>query len=181
MRIVAGVHRSRNLMAPKGQDIRPTSDKVRQAIFNALQHRGAVADAVVLDAFAGSGALGLEALSQGAQHCVFMDMARESLRLSEDNARYLKETPRCTFLLGDTLAPGARPAAISPITLLFLDPPYRYDLVPDAFEALVKKGWLAEDCVIVAEAEKAADLSALPGVPTFNKLYGDTRVVITQR
>ncbi len=89
MRIVAGQYGGRRLEVPKGRDIRPTSDKVRGAIFNALRSRGAVEEARVLDVFCGTGALGLEALSQGAAHCTFMDKARESLELAKRNAQNL--------------------------------------------------------------------------------------------
>ncbi len=89
MRIVAGQYGGRRLEVPKGRDIRPTSDKVRGAIFNALRSRGAVENARVLDAFCGTGALGLEALSQGAAHCTFLDKAKDSLALAKVNAQAL--------------------------------------------------------------------------------------------
>ena len=89
MRIVSGQYSGRKLEVPKGRDIRPTSDKVRGAVFNALRSRGAVEDEKVLDAFCGSGALGLEALSQGASSCTFVDKSRHSLELAQRNAKAL--------------------------------------------------------------------------------------------
>jgi len=177
MRIVAGRHRGRILKTPQDQAIRPTSDKVRQAVFNALQHRGAVVEAVVLDAFCGTGALGLEALSQGAAQAVFMDIAKPSLALATANALMLREGDQSQFLHKDALKPGAKPAEIPLMTLLFLDPPYHKDLVPQAFSALQAGGWLAPDCVIVAEFERGA--AGIPGLSAdFEKTYGDTSVAI---
>ena len=133
MRIVAGTHRGRILKTPTGSDIRPTSDKVRQAVFNTLNSRGAVVDAVVLDAFCGTGALGLEALSQGAEAAIFMDISATSLNLAKANATLLREEEASSFLLKDAGNPGQRPPSIPPATLLFLDPPYRRNLVPVSF------------------------------------------------
>lgn len=178
MRIVAGLHRGRLLKTPRGADIRPTSDKVRQALFNALRHRGAVDDAIVLDAFCGTGAMGLEALSQGAAHCLFMDLAKSSLDLARQNAALLKEDDRSAFVLRDAAKPGRKPDGIPPVTLLFLDPPYHKNLVPQAFKALLDNGWLAAGCLVVAEAEKNADLSGMPGSVEFERRYGDTLVTV---
>jgi 16S rRNA (guanine966-N2)-methyltransferase len=178
MRIVSGLHRGRPLKTPRGADIRPTSDKVRQALFNALRHRGAVEDAVVLDAFCGTGAMGLEALSQGAAHCVFMDLARSSLDLARQNVALLKEEARSAFILKDATKPGQKPEGVPPATLLFLDPPYHKNLVPQAFKALLDHGWLAAGCLVVAEAEKDADLSGLPECVEFERSYGDTLVTV---
>lgn len=178
MRIVAGTHRGRILKTPAGADIRPTSDKVRQAVFNALHSRGAVTDAVVLDAFCGTGALGLEALSQGATQAIFTDISKASLDLANANANLLREDSNCTFLLKDAANPGPRPASVPAATLLFLDPPYRKNLLPLSLKALQENGWLAPECIVMAEAEKNDDLSLLPGNILTEKAYGDTKVVI---
>ena len=178
MRIVAGTHRGRILKTPAGSDIRPTSDKVRQALFNTLNSRGAVVDAVVLDAFCGTGALGLEAISQGAKSAIFTDTSTASLELARSNAALLREEGNCSFLLKDATNPGQRPAMIPQATLLFLDPPYRKNLVPLSLKALQENNWLAPDCIVIAEAEKNDDLSLLPGTILTEKSYGETKVVI---
>jgi 16S rRNA (guanine966-N2)-methyltransferase len=178
MRIVAGRHRGRTLKTPQNSDIRPTSDKVRQALFNALHSRGAVVDAVVLDAFCGTGALGLEALSQGAESCAFMDVATTSLALAEENAKLLKEDSRSKFFQKDASSPGKRPEIVPAATLVFLDPPYHKALVPQAFTALLMERWLADDAIIVAETEKGADLSQIPAAILFEKIYGETVVTV---
>lgn len=178
MRIIAGTHRGRVLKTPQNNDIRPTGDRVRQALFNALQHRGAVVDAVVLDGFCGTGALGLEALSQGAAQAIFIDQAKTSLSLTEANAALLRETDNCHFLLKDTGAIGSRPAALPQATLIFLDPPYHHDLVPQGFQALLAGGWIAPGAFVVCETEKGADLAGIAGEIDFEKTYGDTSVVV---
>ena len=97
MRIVAGQWGGRRLIEPRGRDIRPTSDKVRGAVFNMLRGYGAVEGACVLDAFCGSGALGLEALSQGAHSCVFADKDRASLDLARRNVAQFDAQEMCEF------------------------------------------------------------------------------------
>lgn len=180
MRIVAGQHRGRTLKTPQNSDIRPTSDKVRQALFNALNSRGVVVDAVVLDAFCGTGALGLEALSQGAESCNFMDVAKSSLALAEENAKVLKEDSRSKFFKKDAMSPGKRPEGTPAATLVFLDPPYHKDIVPQAFTALLMERWMADGAVVVVETEKGADLSQIPAEILFEKSYGETVVTVFQ-
>jgi 16S rRNA (guanine966-N2)-methyltransferase len=137
-----------------------------------------VDDAIVFDAFCGTGAMGLEALSQGAAHCIFMDMVKSSLDLARQNAALLREEDRSAFALRDAAKPGPKPDGIPPATLLFLDPPYYKNLVPQALKALLDNGWLAAGCLVVAEAEKNADLSGMPGSVEFERSYGDTSVTI---
>lgn len=175
MRIVAGVYGGRKLILPRGRDIRPTTDKVRSAIFNALRSRGVVERAHVLDAFCGSGALGLEALSQGAASCTFMDKNRNCLALARKNAEMLG-VENAVFLLKDATKPGQAPRSFD---LIFLDPPYDRDLVPPVLSALREQGWLADETMVVVEMEKRYDPGNVPEhyTVTAEKLYGDTRVL----
>ncbi|MGB4058387.1 MAG: 16S rRNA (guanine(966)-N(2))-methyltransferase RsmD [Alphaproteobacteria bacterium] len=179
MRIVSGKYGGRRLLTPKGNDIRPTSDKLRGAIFNILRSREVLEGATVMDCFCGTGALGLEALSQGVESCVFIDNARDSLNLAKDNAAALKIGEEAIFILKDAGNPGARPEKIPPRTLVFLDPPYRKNLVPLALESLHKGGWLAPAalCVIEVEKEFAANLP-----PSFEikdrRIYGETALIL---
>ncbi len=178
MRIVAGKYRSRILKAPKSDAIRPTSDKVRGAVFNMLRARGVLQDAQALDCFCGTGALGLEALSQGAGTCVFMDNARDSLLLARENAATLKIGDEAQFILKDAAKTGPRPETIAPRTLIFLDPPYRKNLIPQAIESLQNNGWLAPDAFFVIEAEKGF-AAPLPGVGIQDsRTYGDTLLML---
>ena len=162
MRIIAGRHRGRALRAPEGEATRPTADRVRQALFDMLWHaawggRMAVQDQLVLDAFAGTGALGLEALSRGAAHCTFFEKGRAALAILRANITACGEEARTAVLATDATKP---PRARVPCRLVFLDPPYGKGLVPKAVAALDAAGWIAPGALVVAEtgAEEALDL-----------------------
>lgn len=178
MRIIGGTARGRHLKTPDGQEIRPTSDKVRLAMFNALFSRGGVVDKIILDAFCGTGALGCEALSHGAAQAMFCDISRTSLNLAKENVTTLGFSDRAEFLLKDANKIGVRPPTQKPADIIFLDPPYRKGLVPLALQALKDSDWLAENCIIVIETEGEWSVSALPfGNVLADKTYGDTRVL----
>ncbi|MGQ9366973.1 16S rRNA (guanine(966)-N(2))-methyltransferase RsmD [Azospirillum sp. ST 5-10] len=182
MRIVGGSHRGRRLTAPAGRDVRPTSDRTREAIFNILAHSGwgpgggsPVDGAAVLDVFAGTGALGLEALSRGAAAATFLDAGRAALDALRANVAALGEEGRCTVLRGDATRP---PRAGTPATLAFLDPPYGRDLAPAALTALAAAGWLAPGAVLVVEEAADAPLALPTGFRALDeRRYGDTRVL----
>jgi 16S rRNA (guanine966-N2)-methyltransferase len=149
MRIVGGQFKGRVLLAPAGQAIRPTADRARQALFNIVAHgESELAGAAVLDAFAGTGALGLEALSRGAAHATFMDIDKAALAAIQANARKLAVLGQCAILRADVLSP---PAATRPCRFVLLDPPYRSGLAAPALTALRAKGWLADDAALVIE------------------------------
>lgn len=179
LRLVAGRHRGRALAAPPDRATRPTSDRVREAVFNILAHAGygpddgdAVAGAVVLDAFAGTGALAFEALSRGAAEAWLFDSSTAALGFARRNAEVLGETARAHLLRADALKP---PAARAQAMLLFLDPPYRQGLVGPAIRALSAAGWLAPGCLVVAET--AADEPAVEGLALLDeRRYGIARI-----
>ena len=179
LRLVAGLHRGRRLAAPPGETTRPTSDRVRQAIFDMLWHapwagREAVEDRRVLDAFAGSGALGLEALSRGAAHASFLEQDRVALAVLRQNVASLKEEARCAVLGGDVLRPRA-PAA--PCDLILLDPPYGKELVPKAIAALGAVGWIAPGALVVAELGREEALEVPGWAEVATREHGAVRVV----
>ena len=152
MRIIGGAWRGRRLNAPPGIATRPTSDRVRQALFDMLLHapwggRERVDGAVVLDAFAGTGALGLEALSRGAATATFLERDRAALGSLRANVAACAAGARARVLASDAL----RPLPGLPSTLVFLDPPYGDGLVPRALAALAGAGWLAPGALLVAE------------------------------
>jgi 16S rRNA (guanine966-N2)-methyltransferase len=178
MRIIGGTARGRLLKTPVGQEIRPTSDKVRLAIFNALYSRGGVVDKVVLDAFCGTGALGCEAISQGAVKSIFCDISRQSLTLAKENAAALGFEDRAEFILKDAAKLGSRPDKTLPADIIFLDPPYRKNLVTPTLEVLESGNWLADNSLIVIETEIGAKLEKNYGEIVFNKTYGETQVSI---
>lgn len=181
MRIVAGRFGGRKLEVPEGRDIRPTGDKVRGAVFNALRSRGAVDGAVVFDAFCGSGALGLEALSQGARRCTFMDKAPDSLALARRNAENLGVLDEALFLRKDATKAGDKPQDAPPAKLVFLDPPYAKDLIVPALITLYAGGWIAKGAWAVCESEKAF-AGMLPAFCARDqeKTYGDTKVMLAR-
>ena len=175
MRIVAGIFGGRRLHAPKNNDIRPTSDKVRGAIFNTLNAYLDLDGASVLDAFCGTGALGLEAISRGAQHCLFVDKARQSLDLAKENARSLDASGNCAFMLGD--AGKVQSLGDDPCDLVFLDPPYGQDLVASTLEHLIRQKALSESAICVLETEKNYVFEGFKDFEVLKeKTYSDTLV-----
>ncbi|WP_114857828.1 16S rRNA (guanine(966)-N(2))-methyltransferase RsmD [Azospirillum brasilense] len=182
MRIVGGKHRGRRLAAPAGSDTRPTTDRTRESLFNILSHAdwgpdGAdlLEDAVIVDAFCGTGALGLEALSRGAAHASFLDMGRAALDAVRANVAALGEGANAAVLRADATRPPPPPGR--PCTLAFLDPPYGQDLAPRALAGLAKAGWLAPGAVLVVEVAGRDPLPLPPGFAELDeRRYGDTRV-----
>lgn len=166
--------RGRRLYVPKGQDVRPASDKVRQAVFNMLAAYGLPEGAHVLDGFCGSGAYGLEALSRGASGASFIDLNIEPCR---KNVEALGLNDVSHLLRKDILKPGPRPEAISPAALVFLDPPYRRSLMSAALRALKEGGWWADDCLFVLELEKNASPDLAGMAVEKEKTYGDTKIL----
>jgi 16S rRNA (guanine966-N2)-methyltransferase len=165
VRIVAGKHRGRRLDTPVGLDVRPTSDRTRQSLFNILSHgdwmgdgRDALDGADVLDMFCGTGALALEALSRGAARAVFVDKARASLDMARRNAEMLGEAANSFFIQGDAAKLPRPPFAAS---LAFLDPPYGQDLASLALAGLSATGWLAPGALVCVEVG-AEDVFAPP-------------------
>jgi 16S rRNA (guanine966-N2)-methyltransferase len=176
MRIVGGSLGGRVLRAPPGAATRPTSEKVREAIFNILPD---VVGTHVLDLFAGSGALGIEALSRGAAHATFVDFGKQPLQIIRGNLKELGLDPRATVVNGDAVAAAARPGP-APWDLVFIDPPYASDLAIRAAQALAH---LAAGATIVIEHDRRhappEHLGSL--VRSDERRYGDTLVSFFQR
>jgi len=197
MRVTGGVHRGRRLAVPAGRDVRPTTDKVRQALFNILAHgdlgRPGSADAgpgeggadpvdgaVVLDAFCGTGALALEALSRGAASAVLMDADRRSLEAARANADGLGEGARVALVRADaTRPPPPRGPAAG---LAFLDPPYGRDLAAPAILALDRAGWLAPGVLVVVETRSDDGFVPPAGWDAVDdRRWGATRATLLRR
>lgn len=179
LRVVAGRHRGRRLLAPPGEGTRPTAERVRQAVFDMLWHapwagRDAVEGARVLDAFAGTGALGLEALSRGAAHATFIESDRAALSALRGNIAALREEEATRVIAGDATRP---PAAAAACGLVFLDPPYGKELVPRALAALRGAGWIAPGALVVAEVAKAEALEVPGFEEVAERAHGAARVV----
>lgn len=177
MRIVAGTWRGRTLVAPPGSRTRPTADRVRQALFDMLLHapwggRDTVEGAHVLDVFAGTGALGLEALSRGAAHTTFIEQDRAAFAALRANIAALRADRLCTVLPADALAvPSGQKC-----DLIFLDPPYGHDLVRRALLRLRDAGWIASTALIVAETGRDESPPAAPLLA--ERIHGAARISI---
>jgi 16S rRNA (guanine966-N2)-methyltransferase len=186
LRIVAGKHRGRSIAAPEGQATRPTSSRARESLFNILAHASwgedgtsPLIEARVLDAFAGSGALGLEALSRGAAHVTFLDNDGQAIRLIGENLRKLGETGAAKVVRGDATRPPPTPAACH---LIFLDPPYRSGLATPALAALNAAGWIAPGAIVTVELAHNEDLAAPPGFEAIDeRRYGAAKIVILRK
>jgi 16S rRNA (guanine966-N2)-methyltransferase len=178
MRIIAGAWRGRSLAAPAGDTTRPTADRLRQALFDMLWHaewggRARVEDAVALDVFAGTGALGLEALSRGAASATFMERDRAALAALRANIASCRAEARAKILATD----ATRPPPGQPASLVFLDPPYGQTLVEAAVAALSTAGWLAPAALLIAETGRDESL-ALPAEPLAERAHGAGRITV---
>lgn len=158
LRIVSGIHRGKALSAPAGQATRPTSDRARQAVFNILEHAAWAPElrgARVMDLFAGSGALGFEALSRGASFCLFVETAAEARGVIRDNAEALGLFGHVRIHRRDATDLGVKPGADgAPFDLAFIDPPYRQGLAEKALASLAAGGWLAADAICMVETAR---------------------------
>jgi 16S rRNA (guanine966-N2)-methyltransferase len=154
MRIIAGTFGGRALTAPKGAATRPTADRTRESLFNVLAHREDVAleGARVIDLFAGSGALGLEAMSRGAVWCLFVETDAAARGAIRDNIEALGLFGAARIHRRSATTLGDKPAGVgAPFTLAFLDPPYEKNLAAPALEILARGRWLAEGALAVVE------------------------------
>ncbi|MGI3776033.1 MAG: RsmD family RNA methyltransferase [Janthinobacterium lividum] len=173
---MAGAFRGRALRVPAGVGTRPTADRVRQALFDALLHApwgGRLDGLAVLDAFAGTGALGLEALSRGAAHASFIERERGALEAVRANVAACGADARATVIPGDALRPPRGPAC----AVVFLDPPYGQDLVARAVLALRASGWVAAGALVVGEVGRE---EATPSVGALldERTHGAARVCV---
>lgn len=143
MRIIAGTHRSRRLQAPKGMATRPTTDRVREALFSIL---GPLYDARVVDFYAGSGALGFEALSRGAEHVWFIESGKDACKVLRDNAEHLEFVDRCTIVAREV---QRCTGLLSNLDLVLSDPPWPISLEASEVVAKVLRGALAPSARVV--------------------------------
>ena len=175
--LTGGMHRSRRLYAPEGRETRPTRAMVREALFSMLQ--GAYTDAQVLDLFAGSGALGFEALSRGASDVVFCDHGVSAALVVQKNIALLKEESRCTLLRMDWRQALARLTADGKqFDLVMLDPPYGLDLEP-VLAALRSGSLLKPGAILCLEHGAKADIALPDGFGIFrSRRYGDSALTL---
>jgi 16S rRNA (guanine966-N2)-methyltransferase len=179
MRIVGGQHRGRTLVAPRSRDIRPTSDRLRESLFNILAHgySDPVTGARVLDLFAGTGALGLEAMSRGAAFALLVDDGAEARALIRENVEALGLGGATRIFRRDATKLGdVHPN--EPFSLVFLDPPYGRGLAAQALVSARAGGWLTRDALIVVEEAADAAFAAPEGFTEIERRrYDDTEIV----
>lgn len=183
MRVVAGRFRGRPLASPDHQGLRPTSDRVREAVFNILTHGQGGAEiegARVLDLFAGTGALGIEALSRGAAYCLFVEETAEARGLIRQNVETFGLTGQTRIFRRDATDLGPV-GNIEPFNLVFLDPPYGQGLADKALASAVGGGWLKPGAIVVVE-ERDGTAVTLPArlAERDRRTWGDTQVLFAR-
>jgi 16S rRNA (guanine966-N2)-methyltransferase len=179
MRIVGGRLGGRTLAGPKSQAIRPTGDRLRESLFNILAHGHGdpVTGARVLDLFAGTGALGLEAMSRGARFALFIDDGAEARALMRQNVEALGLGGVTRIFRRDATKLGAA-HPVEPFSLAFLDPPYRHGLAEPALASLRTGGWLTADALVVVEEAADAAFQTPDGFAEIDRRrYDDTEIV----
>ena len=179
MRIVGGRWRGRSLKGPSSDSIRPTSDRLRETIFNILAHsyEDPVEGARVLDLFAGTGAMGLEALSRGAAFALFVDEGAQARGLIRENVEALGVGGATRLFRRDAPRMGAA-APNAPFSLVFCDPPYGKDLAPRALRSCAEGGWLVPDALVVVEEAQGVTVTLPDGFEELERRdYGETKVV----
>jgi 16S rRNA (guanine966-N2)-methyltransferase len=179
VRIVAGEFRGRQLATPSSDAIRPTSDRLRQTVFDILAHSygDPVAGARVLDLFAGTGALGLEAISRGAVATVFVEEGVEARGLIRTNVEAFGLTGRTRIFRRDAANLGPA-GTVQPFSLVFADPPYRKGLGEKAFASALAGGWLADAAMLVLEEAADVEVAPILGLTMLEtRRVGDSQVV----
>jgi 16S rRNA (guanine966-N2)-methyltransferase len=177
MRIIAGTLKGRKLTPPKDESSRPTADRAREALFSILTSRGALTEGMhVLDCFAGTGALGLEALSRGAAHASFIELQPDAVSVIRSNVYALGVEKIATILKADAVKP---PKADAPCDLVFLDPPYGKELVSPCLIALSRAGWVVPGTTVVVEIAKDESIELPFGFAIEDeRRYGAARILI---
>lgn len=181
-RIIAGVHGGRRLAAPAGAQTRPTSDRVREAFFSSLETMTDLSGARFVDLYAGSGAVGLEALSRGASHALLVESEARAARVIRDNIVALRVGTAARLITGRVSQVVSAPPEGEPYDVVFADPPYALpdDELTGVQHALMDNGWLAPDAVVVIEraartAVRGAPLTWVDGITADrSRRYGET-------
>lgn len=179
MRIVGGRFRGRSLRGPRSDATRPTSDRLRETIFNVLAHayEDPVAGARVLDLFAGTGAMGLEAISRGASYAVFVDDGAEARGLLRANVEALGAGGMTRIFRRDATRMGPLGSA-TPFSLVFCDPPYGKGLAQRALASCAAGGWLVPDALVLVEEAQGVDVTLPSGFEEAERRdYGETQVL----
>ncbi|MBQ6386068.1 MAG: 16S rRNA (guanine(966)-N(2))-methyltransferase RsmD [Lachnospiraceae bacterium] len=183
MRVIAGSARSMPLRTVKGMDVRPTTDRTKETLFNMIQFR--IPDCRFLDLYAGSGSIGIEALSRGASRAVFVEKDRRTQKLINENLTFTKLADRAELIGGDVLSVLPRLAGGEPFDIIFMDPPFNHGLEKETLLLLERMpDLLAPDGLVIAEADPKTDFSWLPGTvwnTVSHKIYSRSSHLFLER
>lgn len=179
MKIIAGKYRGRAIHYLKDKSFRPTTSKVREAIFSILtsgKFNQSLCDASVLDLCCGSGAFSLEALSRGAKNVILLDNDDKHLALAQENLKNLEEEHNAIFIRQDVCF---MPKAKEAVDIIFLDPPYYIGFINKVLQRLQKQGWLKETTIIIVEIAEKEKLEIIDGINLLEeRCYGKTKIII---
>lgn len=176
MRVISGSLRGMKLLSPEGLGTRPTLDRVKEALFSMLT--GRIADAQVLDLFAGSGALGIEALSRYAAHCTFVDREKEAVGIVKANIIKARLSDRAEVILGDSI--GFLKSTDRRFDIIFIDPPYKAGLYDEVFGLISQRHLLKENGVVAAECSSAFEINPVGFKLLKDKTYGKVRLCLLE-
>ena len=180
MRVISGSARGRRLKELQGMDTRPTTDKVKESLYNIIQFE--IPDRKVLDLFGGTGQLGIEALSRGARHCTFVEMRRDAVSLLKENLKITTLQDNARVVQGDSIA--FLSSCREQFDVILLDPPYHTDLMDRALDSILRFDILAEHGIIVCETAAERELPPLPEdlfEPGRSYRYGQIKLTIFRR
>lgn len=184
MRIVAGEFKGRKILAPEGKNTRPTTDRVRESVFNLLAHNPdipTVEGARVIDLFAGSGALGFEAMSRGAVFCLFVEIAAGARGIIRSNIESFQLFGNTRIHRRSATDLGPKPNGVGePFDLVFIDPPYGQELVAPALRQLEMGGWIKDGAIAIIETGMEEELNIETWSLVTEREYGETRVAVYQ-
>ena len=178
MRVIAGIRKGLKLKAPDGMDTRPTTDRVKESVFNILQPYFPAER--VLDLFAGSGALGIEALSRRSTHCIFVECDRAAFSAVRQNIKASAFEDSSSLIFSDSMAYLDK--CTQAFDIIFLDPPYNKGFLGAVIDKIIKNGLLSEDGIIVAETEKDGEEAEHPELAIVRRArYGNTIITVLRR
>lgn len=185
MRIVAGKFKGRAFDAPAGKNTRPTTDRVRESLFNLLEHNSDLPDiegARIIDLFAGSGALGFEALSRGAAFCLFVEIASGARGIIRKNIEAFQLFGNTRIHRRSATDLGPKPTGVGDVfDIVFLDPPYGEGLIDPALVQLTRGSWLSESAIAILETASDEEPEPEGWERLENRVYGETRITIVRR
>ena len=180
MKILSGRYKGKEIKSPSGRDVRPTLARTRESIFNILIHRFHLVfnELIILDLFAGSGSFGLESISRGSAHTIFVDNNSFSIKCINDNLARLGVLDKFTVIESDAVEFGINKNLLGEVNLAFLDPPYSTNLIADSLLYICQNGYLQEDALVVIELARGESFDIVQGFSwEYEVSYGKTSVV----